>query len=209
MAHSSDNLIPTRVSLLGRVKNLEDQQSWKDFFNTYRGLIHGVALKAGLREVEAQEVVQETFIAVSKKMKEFQYNPKVGSFKSWLLHTTQWRIADQFRKRARELPQLSGKKFEDDRTATVERIPDPAGIKLEALWEEEWEKTIFETALKKVRGQVKARQYQLFDLYVVKGWPVVKVARALGVNVSHVYLAKHRVSLLLKKEMKDLRRDTA
>jgi hypothetical protein len=30
---------------------------------------------------------------------EFKYIPAVGTFKSWLLHTTRWKIAAQFRKR--------------------------------------------------------------------------------------------------------------
>ena len=50
--------IPTRQSLLARLKDWEDQASWREFFDTYWRLIHAVALKAGLNEVEAQEVVR-------------------------------------------------------------------------------------------------------------------------------------------------------
>ena len=42
--------------------------AWKDFFDTYWRLIHGLAIKAGLNDAEAQEVVQETIIAVAKQM---------------------------------------------------------------------------------------------------------------------------------------------
>jgi len=31
------DLIPTRKSLLGRLKNFEDNASWRDFFDTYSG----------------------------------------------------------------------------------------------------------------------------------------------------------------------------
>ena len=44
----------------------------------------------------------------------------------------------------------------------------------------------------------------MFDLYVVKQWPVGKVARTLGVNVGQVYLAKHRIAALIKKEVRIL-----
>jgi len=57
-----------------------------------------VAIKAGLNDAEAQEVVQETIVAVAKQMG-FKYDPKIGSFKGWLLHLTRWRIADKMRKR--------------------------------------------------------------------------------------------------------------
>ena len=96
-----------------------------------------------------------------------------------------------------------------DRTATIERVPDPAGLKLEEIWDAEWGKNLFKTALEKVRPRVKASQYQLFDLYVIKQWPVKKVAQTLGVNMGQVYLAKHRISALLKKELKELKRKTA
>ena len=85
----------TRRSLLSRVRNPDDQDSWKDFFDTYSRLVYSVADRAGLDRSECEEVVQETFIALSRKLPEFRYDPKIGSFKSWLIHTTQFKIRDQ------------------------------------------------------------------------------------------------------------------
>src|SRR5439155_16210578 len=143
MAKTVDNLIPTRSSLLSRLKNWDDQESWKDFFNTYWRLIYEVALKAGLSDAEAQEVVQETVILVAKKMQDFKYDPAVGSFKNWLLHTTRWRINDQFRKRHPEREAIRRRPEDTARTATIDRIPDPAGLVLEEEWDEEWKKSLF------------------------------------------------------------------
>ena len=94
MDYGSDDSIPTRHSLLSRLKHWDDQESWRDFFDTYWKLIYGVAIKSGMSDVEAQEVVQETVIAVAKKIPEFKTDPAFGSFKAWLLHLTRWRIAD-------------------------------------------------------------------------------------------------------------------
>src|SRR5437868_385851 len=63
--------IPTRQSLLARLKDVGDQESWREFFDTYWRLIHATALKAGLTQAEAEEVVQEVMIAAAKKMPEF------------------------------------------------------------------------------------------------------------------------------------------
>ena len=87
--------LQTRWSLIGRLKDMDDQQSWQEFFDAYWKLIYSVALKAGLSDAEAQEVVQETVISVAKKMPEFKADPAAGSFKSWLLTLTRWRIVDQ------------------------------------------------------------------------------------------------------------------
>ena len=81
-ARNADELIPTRQSLLSRLRNSEDDDSWQDFFDTYWKLIYSVAVKSGLTEVQAQDAVQETVIAVAKNIKEFRYDPKKCSFKS-------------------------------------------------------------------------------------------------------------------------------
>src|SRR3989454_6325968 len=99
MPEPSFDPIPTRHSLLNRLKDLGDQTSWEDFFDTYWRLIYNVAVKAGLTDTEAQEVVQETVIAVARKIAEFKADPAYGSFSAWLMRLTRWRIADQFRKR--------------------------------------------------------------------------------------------------------------
>ena len=58
-----------------------------------------------------------------------------------------------------------------------------------------------DAAIRKVKHRVPIEQYQMFDFYVLKKWPVSKVAKTLGVTIGHVYVAKHRVSRLVKKEV--------
>jgi RNA polymerase sigma factor (sigma-70 family) len=199
---SPDELIPTRDSLLSRLKDSGDDESWREFFNTYWRLVYGVALKAGLSEQEAEEVVQETVITVARRIPEFKYDPAVCSFKTWLLNLTRWRIIDQLRKRPSA---RGGGRFRADaeaRTATVERVADPASLNLDAVWDQEWEHQLLEAAVQRVKRKVKPEHYQIFHLCVFKEWPVPKVARELGVSAARVYLAKHRVGSLLKRELK-------
>src|SRR3954447_330834 len=100
MTNGYRDLIPTRRSLLGRLKDLEDEVSWKEFFDTYWKLIYSVALKSGLREAEAEDVVQETIISVSKSIDKYSYDPGV-TFKGWLHHLVRRRVADHFRRKGR------------------------------------------------------------------------------------------------------------
>src|SRR2546423_14882815 len=133
----SPGLAATRRSLVDRLVNWDDQKRWQEFFDTYWKLIYSAARKSGLTDTEAQEVVQETVITVAKKIDKLKYDPAVGSFKGWLLQITRWRIADQFRKRDRG--QASRRYSDDDRqTATIDRLPDPNVVDLDALWEKEW-----------------------------------------------------------------------
>jgi RNA polymerase sigma-70 factor (ECF subfamily) len=197
-----EELIPTRDSLLSRLKNREDQDSWQDFFDTYWKLVYGVAIKAGLTEQEAQEAVQETVITVARRIPEFKYDPAVCSFKTWLLNLTRWRITDQLRKRRPELVGFHRSSSDTARTATIDRIPDPASVDLDTVWEKQWEEHLLAAAIGKVKRRVKPEQYQMFDLCVFKQWPIKKIASQLGVSQGRVYLARHRIAAMLKQEVK-------
>ena len=85
-----DEFIPTRRSLITRLKNWDDQESWQRFFDTYWKLIYSVASKAGLSPADSQDIVQETVLAVARQMPGFHYDPSLGSFKAWLLQMTRW-----------------------------------------------------------------------------------------------------------------------
>ncbi len=200
MTKPVSDTLPTRRSLLSRLKNWEDQESWADFFETYWRLIYGFAVKTGLSDAEAQDVVQETVVSVARRMRDFEYDPAVGSFKSWLLLITRRRIADYHRKRRREPHGGGGEETDSDGPVAVEQIADRAPAELEALWEAEWQRNLLEAAIRRVRSRVDPRQFQIFDCYVLKEWSPKEVTRALGVSVGQVYLAKHRVSALVRQE---------
>jgi RNA polymerase sigma factor (sigma-70 family) len=199
----NSGLIVTRRSLVDRLANWDDQRRWQEFFDTYWKLIYSAARKSGLADAEAQEVVQETVITVAKNIDKLKYDPAVGSFKGWLLQITRWRIADQFRKREPEgakRPHLQDDRF----TATIERVPDSRIVDLDAVWETEWKDNLLEAAIARVKKKIDPKQFQIFDCYVRKEWPAQKVAERLRVSVGQVYLARHRVAALLKKEIKAL-----
>src|SRR5438093_7907408 len=114
-----NEVIPTRASLLARLKNWDDSRSWSDFFETYWRLIYGRARKAELSDQEAQEVVQETIIAVAKKMESFKYQPKVALFKTWLFQIVSRRIADQYRRRGRGVAVVSPMPEQEDGSGSL------------------------------------------------------------------------------------------
>lgn len=196
-----NEFIPTRRSLVNRLRQWDDHASWQDFFSTYWKLIYSVALKSGLTNEEAEDVVQETVLSVAKKMDTFRYDPDVCSFKGWLMHVTRLRIIDQLRKRHLATAPGAFQNGDNARTATLESIPDPAAG-LEKIWDAEWEMNIMDAAMKRVKRRVKAEHYQIFYLNVVKKCSVRKVAGMVGVNVAQVYLVKHRMVNLIKKEVK-------
>lgn len=199
-----EDAFPTRQSLLSRLKNWEDEHSWREFFDLYWRLIYSVAVKSGLTDAEAQDVVQETVLSVAKKMKEFRYDPLQGSFKGWLLQLTGWRIANQFRNRQHA---AAGRATagEPDETGTSGQLPDPHGLeRLEQLWNQEWEEHLLAAAMDRVKRHVNPAHFQMFDLAVVQRRPLSEITHFLGVSAGRIYLAKHRVARQVQKEVRRL-----
>jgi RNA polymerase sigma-70 factor (ECF subfamily) len=197
----------TRKSLIAKLDNWEDQQAWDEFYKTYWRLIYAVAIKAGLRSDEAFDCVQETILSIAKQSKKNLYDPAQGSFKTWLMNMTRWRINDQFRKRKKDTAMVAGDWESDRKTAVIDRVEDPNGDVLSRLWDVEWKKNVADAALARVKAQVSPKQYQIFDCYVIKQWEAKRVQDHLHVSMAQVYLAKHRVGAVLRRELAKLDHD--
>jgi RNA polymerase sigma factor (sigma-70 family) len=197
-----DAFLQTRLSLIQRLKSRDDNESWQEFLNIYSRMLHNVALRSGLTEVEAQDAVQETVISMVKTMPGFKYDPAVCSFKTWLQLLARKRIADQFRKRVRVVVSLAAPG--DPAGEEAESVPDPKSLDRDAVWNAEWQKCIFDTAVQRVKGRASVEQFQIFDCYVLREWPLKRVVSTLGVSSAQVYLAKHRVMRLIKREARRL-----
>ena len=198
-----DELLPTRRSLIERLRDLGDQPSWREFFDIYWKLIYGAAIRAGLSDQEAEDVVQETVIGVARKMESFRYDPSVCSFKGWLMHVTRCRIADQFRRRRPQNVPLAAPRA-DTTAETTLNLHDPAADVLEGIWNEEWQKNLVDVAMDRVRRQANPEHYQIFHLHAVKGLGVRDVAKLTGASLPKVYVTYHRIAKLVKAEVRRL-----
>jgi RNA polymerase sigma-70 factor (ECF subfamily) len=200
------DLIQTRSTLIGRLKNLEDHVGWQDFFDTYWKLIYGFAIKSGMNKTEALDVVQETMIAVAKHTPNFNYNRDKGTFRAWLLGMTRWRIADQFRLR----PAITNWRLPADcpdpaDAVPLEKIADQTSLHADAIWETEWKVALSEIAIANVKRTIDPAHYQIFHLSTFKEQPPTVIAEIYGIKVAQVYLTKHRVTEAIKKEIERLK----
>lgn len=201
-----DAFLPTRQSLLSRLKDWEDQEGWREFFETYWRLIYTVARRAGLSEAEAQDVVQETLLVVAKQMPGFRYDPARGSFKAWLHTVIRGRLSRHWRKLKAQ--PSGGAIHANADPETTENAPDlPADSEFESTWQAEWEQNLLDTALRRVQAKVSPRQFLLFSLAVIKQVPISTIRERYEASLPQMYLAKHRVGRLLKQEMARLKQE--
>lgn len=194
----------TRPSLLQRVRSWEDHSSWEEFHRLYRKLIYGLARRSGLSHADAEEVTQDVFLRMAETIHRFESDPKRGTFRGWLMNLTRWRIADKFSSQPQgEYHRVRKPDDTGLRTSTIERVPNPAETDDE--WEKEWQRHVLDAACERIARRVKARHFQVFELYVLQHRPALRVAAELGINPAAVYVIGQRLTRQLKTEVAKLR----
>jgi RNA polymerase sigma factor (sigma-70 family) len=196
--------LPTRSSLLEQLKTRDNEAGWKEFFDTYQRSILGLAMKCGLSRSEAEEVVQDTMVAVARKMPDFEYDRSIGSFKGWLFTITRRAVAKQLCKRQSGRLVEAGEE-DSELGQYADQFPDPAPG-FEERWEEDWRHNLLDMAMDRVRRRTKPKQFQMFDLYVTQQLPMDQVTQILNVNAAQVYMAKLRISSAVRHELAHLQK---
>jgi len=186
-------LTTTRASLLQRVKNPQDQESWREFFRIYQPLLYRYARIRGLGREDAEELTQQCLTLLTEKMSTFEYASEKGGFKHWLRRIAINKINDFFKKR--KLP--VGKSGDFRRPQERELAPDE-------VWERQWQKRHLQYCLQQVQREVIASTYKAFEYHVLCSWPVEKVAETLNISVDQVYTAKSRITRRLRTKMREL-----
>ena len=178
----------TSPTLIGRIKDLTDDESWREFYVRYTPLIYSVARRQGLDDADAEDVVQAVMLGVANGIE--RYDRSRGQFRRWLLGATFNKIRDVL---ARRGPQA----LSDSGDLPQEPQEDDPFVR---MWESEWRKRLLQEAVDKVRRQGDDRAFQAFWLRVVAGWKVDAVAADLGLKPQRVYEYKHRIARRIAQE---------
>lgn len=204
MTQAEQPSLLTRPSLLFRLRDWGDNQSWDEFYRLYRRFIRGLALRAGLNHAESDEVVQDVLRNVAKRIKDYEVRENRGAFRRWLMNQTRWRIADKFRQRDRAATH-SDHFPSDEEAPSHDPFENIADDVTDDFWELEWQKHVLDTAMERLARRVPAKHFQAFDLHARCGQPVAQIAADLGINRPTIYLITHRLKKQLKHEVKRLR----
>ena len=180
----------TRATLVAKLSNLEDQESWMRFFDRYYSLIKGSALKVGshFNEQDAEDVTQETILAVVKQINNFKYNRKKGSFRGWLASIVRNKAKDRIKKNSRK----NEIKFD-------ERHDLPSDH--EIIGDDEWVKCVRQNAQKEILQQISVRDFQIFDTYVTQGASKSEVCDEFGISGANLDQIKSRVGKKWREQL--------
>jgi RNA polymerase sigma factor (sigma-70 family) len=186
----------TRLSLLVRLRDGQDDRAWTEFVELYAPLIHGFACKQGLQDADAADLMQEVFRAVARAIKQFDYDSQRGTFRGWLFTVVRNKLRNFLARRKRQCRGSGDSAVQE----MLDEHADPQQDQAE-LWERECERRRFDWAAERVRGEVHDSTWQAFWLTAVEGQSGQEVAEALGLRVAAVYLAKSRVMARIKKHL--------
>jgi RNA polymerase sigma-70 factor (ECF subfamily) len=181
----------TTVSSTILVQGLHEpnnESAWRQFSTRYEPMLLAFACRAGLRDEDAQDVVQETLVAFLEDFRQGKFDRDKGRLRSWLQGIAFNRIKRARRRLARREVQVVDP---SGATGFMNRVPDDH--ELTDIFDAEWRRAVMAECLQEARRLVDAGTFKAFELYALKGWPAEKVAEHLGMSRNAVYISKTRV----------------
>ena len=149
MTYRHFNNETTRSSVLRAVANTENEAAWQRLFDLYAGFVFSIARSKGLKEEDADDIVQIVFTDLARNLPTFQYDRAKGKFRSYLAGLVHWRVTDRLKAGKRDMELKAS--FEEESKATI-----AAG---DAAFEErEWQAAALEEALRRIKPDFPSRQ---------------------------------------------------
>lgn len=183
----------TRATLIARLSDPRDREAWEHFQGLYGPLIRNFARAQGLSEHDADEVRDQCFEVVVRRMRDFEYDRSLAGFKAWLYRIVRGKVIDH-RRRKREV------RVETEELA---RLVDPAPTP-EQCWDSRWRHEHLLHGLSLARARVSPRSWRAFELLLMEQASVAEVCGALDLNPNQVYKAKSRVLATVRDVMERL-----
>lgn len=190
--------VPTRVTLLRRITDPEDNHAWEEFTRLYAPMVYSFALARGLQHADAADLTQTTLASVARAIQGFEYDQSRGTFRSWLYTIVRRKLCDYFEARSRT-PHGCGT------TTTIKKIEDhPAPAEEEARWDAEFRRHVFHQAAERAKTEFSPHVWSAFWKTSMEGKSAAEAGEELGMQPGAIYVARHRVIRRLHEIVKCL-----
>ena len=184
----------TRASLVFRLRDSQDHEAWVEFVEIYEPVIYRQLRKCGLQDADARELMQEFFIAVSRRIEHWELAKERGSFRGWLRRVTRNLVINWMRHGQRRMMAFGG---QESQSLFVDIAADECPESIE--FDTELRRSTFQRASESVRQEQSPKAWQAFWSTAIDGKTPAIVARELGMSVGAVRVAKCRVLARIKE----------
>ena len=190
----------TRQTLIQRLKDVGNDEAWKEFYDFYKQSIIGWAVHFGCSPAKADDVFQETMVCLLRKISSFEYDPS-KRFHSYLKTIVKGRCYDLFRKESRYIA-ASGDNSENEHLNSTLDLLSPEKTESITLENDNiWLNSLIQQALRRVYDKVDQQTYKSFCMYVLENCSVNEVSKRLGnLRIGTIYQQKSRMLQMLEKE---------
>lgn len=176
------NAPATSITLLKGLASGTDNARWAEFFRIYEQPMRSF-LSARFPSVDADDAIQETMVALMRRMPDYHYTPDSnGHFHNYLTGILKHKAEDALRREARE----SGKRDKlKERGAADAPREDP----------DDWKLAAMNAALEQLLSDesVNARAREVFRHVALMHEPPAEVAAAFGISRTNVDQIKRRM----------------
>lgn len=182
----------TRLTLIVRLKDRDDQEAWGEFLEIYQPLVYRLAVAKGLQHADAEDVAQQVFESVARAVDRWLPDEGRAKFRTWLTTIARHAILNALSRRAPDRPTGD--------TAERELLAGQAAATADSeLLLAESRREIFQWAARRVRDEFEPQTWDAFWLTAVEGRDVSEVTAATGKSAGAVYAARSRVMKRLKQ----------
>ncbi len=189
----------TDHSLISRVKNLGDGASWAEFLQIYQPVVFRMAKRRGLQEADADDVVQQVFISISRSIDRWEAAEGAPPFRAWLTTVARNAVTKALTRRPHDLATGS--------TSVAELLnAQPDASELTAEMNSEARREIVLRAAEQIRPEYSAEIWDVFWKTSINGEPIAQVAASTGRSTGAIYVARHRIISRLKEKVSEVSR---
>jgi RNA polymerase sigma-70 factor (ECF subfamily) len=188
----------TSVSLLGRLAGTPTEDDWRRLDELYRPLLRAWVARAGVAASDVDDLAQDVLFVVFREIAGFEWRGQ-GAFRAWLRTILANLVRDYFR-RQKYLPSATG---DSDFLRRLDELESPDSA-LSKLWDREHDEHVAASLIRRVQGDFEPATWQAFRRHVMEGEPAAEVAKALGLSLNSVLLAKSRVLKRVRQELAGL-----
>lgn len=184
---------PTRASLILRLRDAEDLAAWNEFAAIYGPVIFQVAKSRGFQDADAENLIQEVFMAVAGSISDWLERDDRGSFLAWLLRIARNAAVDLITQKSTRALGADGSE------AQLQIANLPAASELSSALDLEYERVVFQWASKLVRDSVAEHTWQAFWLTTIEELSIEEAAAKLNTRPGNIYFARSRVMARIKQ----------
>ncbi len=184
----------TSLSLLDTLRTAPDDDVWSRMVQIYAPLIRSWLARQSVDPTDVDDVVQDVFAVVLRRLPEFDRQPRTGAFRAWLKTITIHCLNDYWRSPRTRRSATGGSEWQQ----SLQELADPESG-LSKLWNVEHDRHVTEYLLRVVEGMFEPATWTAFKRLSIEGIPAQAVAAELGVTVNAIYIAKSRVLAKLRE----------